>query len=604
MTADDPATVTSKLPTTPRANNLASIEEENDLPASKETSNRTKADEVVPETSKGRIAFAAGTFVSQHELLPTSAAGEQQQGGMSNPQDAELTNGVHLGEATPSVNGAGSSRHTSRKNRRKRTQTRKAAQRSTDVQTNVWKQRKRGRVVRVVSIDNVPSDAHSLPLPGNQYTTTLRRRAIRKFEDMPEASPVSSADSGVYGDISLGMKLIVAGGRVIVQHLNALSDGRASPAQLVGVIQRGDVLLAIGNLPLVNLPVDQLMSGLKPLSSPETIDGRYRRILRLRFEAGVGMELLENHERGLKMAANIAASRSPGAQEAMNDMFTLFPMVDQLSGTPLFEPIAPPIFDVPFEPPDEPLAHGIPETEKDIMVSPVGSADDSTEVQVSPNEMIASVLAKEQALERKRFNSEYFDWNGGFSQLLKKVMKPIEDGTLGSSLTKADRIELGFRVMRLTKTLTYSMEDIDKGRDLRSFKTWSTNFSLRSGASARRRYVFDAASLRSSRDHEVDTSMDESVGSVGSGSFGSVDGDILLLGLAAHDDIWRKQVIDALKESIDKMESGVEDEEEAEGDEEDRQGEKDINVALSNELGVFLFGANMNKINKFQVLYL
>lgn len=76
---------------------------------------------------------------------------------------------------------------------------------------------------------------------------------------------------------------------------------------------------------------------------------------------------------------------------------------------------------------------------------------------------------------------------------------------------------------------------------------------------------------------------------------GSIDGDALLLGLAAHDEIWRKQIIDALKESIEKMNNGEDDE--SENDQKNDYSD-DINAALSNELGAFLFGDNMNSIIK------
>jgi hypothetical protein len=76
------------------------------------------------------------------------------------------------------------------------------------------------------------------------------------------------------------------------------------------------------------------------------------------------------------------------------------------------------------------------------------------------------------------------------------------------------------KVTKLAKALAFGMEDIDKGKDMRSFKTRSTNFSLRSGSSARRRHImYSTASLRSHRHHEVETDMDASVGSDDSGSW-------------------------------------------------------------------------------------
>jgi hypothetical protein len=470
------------------------------------------------------------------------------------------------------------------------------------------------------------SSMHFPPLPGNQYTTTLRRRAIRKLEDKPEegeegtSTTVSSKNKNEeYGDISLGMKLIVAGGRVIVQTLNALSDGRASPAQLTGVIQRGDVLLAVGEISLANqLPIDQLMRGLEPLSAPEKIitnnngssssGNFYKRTLRLRFEAGVGHELLKSHEQqGLSLPSRL------GGGVGVNDpMFALFPMVDQLSGAPLFpEPSTYSQNDkandddnvAPYSSPNKDPKT----TEEESLVNLSTNSQDGTikEELLTPDELISALLAKERTLDRERFSSEYFNWSERFSDLLRATLEQAEEHTsssLGVGLTKSERIMLGQNVMKLAKSLTYSMEDLDKGKDLRSFKTWSTNFSLRSGASARRRHIMDAASLRSHRhNNDVNDSLDmddDSVGSPGSGSFGSVDGDALLLGLAARDDIWRKQVIDALKKCIENMETGEPSDEEEDEEKEAMDEPNDINAAISNELGAFLFGENMNSIIK------
>jgi hypothetical protein len=163
------------------------------------------------------------------------------------------------------------------------------------------KKRKRGRYVRVAAVQDasshaVPSEAASFsktssnapilmfpPLPRNQYTATLRRRAIRKLDEGGGSSAPSSVITiksvgssvgataaaspvliGVvpeeeddpnyeeYGDISLGMKLIVAGGRVIVQKLIPLSDGRASPAQLVAMFSCQLIIYPWSIFPLIN----------------------------------------------------------------------------------------------------------------------------------------------------------------------------------------------------------------------------------------------------------------------------------------------------------------------------------------------------------------
>ena len=479
----------------------------------------------------------------------------------SNPQDAGLngTNTAPFSPPTAVPHSTGRRRHG----------------------TQSWKLRKRGRVVRVATIDS--SNPSNFPaLPTNQYNAVLTRRAICKLEDLPEGQPPTDD----HGDISLGMKLIIAGGRVIVQSLNALKDGRASPAQLTGVIQRGDVLLAVGEVSLANMPIDQLMNGLKPLSSPVE-GGKYQRQVRVRLEAGAGMDLLENHERGL------STSLLPeGQATAVNDMFALFPMVDQLSGAPLI--FQQPRDDTATTPTSSTAIEAKPNKES---LQPQQIEDqDMAFANGSPDELIATLVARQRTLDRELFTSEYFNWSERFSKLLRAMQESNEQSVKGAAWTKSERIELGIQVMNLARTLTYTMEDLGKGKDLRSFKMWSTNFSLRSGASARRRHVMDTASLRSHRRPDLDDSISERDASEASGSMGSIDGDALLLGLAAHDEIWRKQILEALKEAIEKMNNG-EDDESANDQKEDDYSD-DINAALSNELGAFLFGENMNSIIK------
>ena len=145
--------------------------------------------------------------------------------------------------------------------------------------------------------------------------------------------------------------------------------------------------------------------------------------------------------------------------------------------------------------------------------------------------------------------------------------------------------------MKLTKALVLAMEDLDKGKDLRSFKRWSSNFSLRSGASTRRRYAMDSISLQSSRHMETPPSPEGSVVSE-SASLDEVDGDALLLRLAAHDVVWRKQVVEALRMGIEKMENGEVDDVAHDSEKQNTS----IDSALNNALGNFLFGEKMNKL--------
>ncbi|KAG7346813.1 hypothetical protein IV203_005882 [Nitzschia inconspicua] len=443
--------------------------------------------------------------------------------------------------------------------------------------------RKRGRPARMVPIERIANstvEAHPL-LPGNQYTTTLHRRAVRKLPEGERQQHSTDHDLDECGDVSLGMKLIVVGGRVIVQNLNDLADGLASPAQLAGKIQRGDVLLAIGSVSLVNLPVDQLMDGLRPLSTPGP-GGYYERNLVLRFESGSGLELLKIHEEGQIAKLN--------RQEPADAMFSLFPMVDQLSGAPLFENHVD-MMDMMEEKGEH----------KDEETKQSHSEDECEAIVKDLDALIASTLARERTIDQERYQSEYFGWREDLSVLLRKTVSLIKEGdSEGGRLTQTERVALGKRILQITRVLATNMEEIDKGRDLRSFKTWSTNFSLRSGVSARRRHFMDSTSFRSSRGSDDDSleENDSNASEHSDGSLEGVDADTLLLGLAARDEIWRKQVLDALEKAVWEADNGDEDGREDENSTIENQT-TNINEALSQQLGNFLFG-DMTKIVKHE----
>jgi hypothetical protein len=526
-----------------------------------------------------------------------SESDEKENSQILNPQDAtipKLANGGHSGEDDKTNTDKSSSRNQGSNN--------SDPHRAKKGKKPTAKKRKRGRHIRVAVVDDKNElNGNSFPLlPRNQYRATLKRRAIRKREDGGEVAPNDSTndehEEEEYGDISLGMKLIVVAGRVIVQTLNALADGRASPAQLAGIVQRGDVLLSINNISLVDLPIDQLMNGLKPLSTPGP-DGSYQRILNLRLEAAVGFDLLKSHEEAQAWKTdptNIYARQE--SLDAANEMFSLFPMVDQLSGAPLFgddnrikaEKKKP-----------EPLAEGTDqEATKDDSAGSDQSDEEEKKEEEEPDSLISAALARQRMQDRERFASEFFLWNDDISEWLRTTARIVyTTNDHGVGLTQTERIEKGRKIMAAVRVLSYNMEDIDKGKDMRSFKRWNSTLSLRSRASTRRRYILDSASLPAHRHQHSDDqniSMDEmSVGSMDSGSLDGVDGDELLLGLAAHDGIWRKQVVDALNEAIEEMEN-VSNAEEKE--EETVEMAQDIDSALTKELGTFLFGENINRI--------
>lgn len=470
--------------------------------------------------------------------------------------------------------------------------------------TRTSKRKRNGRLVRLVSIDTKKSDRRSElstissitkttsvpPLPRNQYATTLRRRAVRKQEDNAQH------DSDEHGDISLGMKLIVAGGRVIIQTLNSLSDGLASPAQLAGVVQRGDVLLAIGNLSLANLPIDQLMEGLRPLSTPDS-GGLYERFLDLRLEAGAGLDLLSIHEQEhARLQDNMTADA----------MLSMFPMVDQLSGTPLFGPE----YDIDTYQnekflnqgnSDKDTANAVEEAKgEDIVLSDKRTLDDVLDrFSLDFDSLISAALAKERMSDRDRYESTFFDWRDDISDLLRtnESMEASQENNRARRLSKIERLEVGRKIMKITKALELNLEEMDKGQDVRSQKHRNSGFSIRSGSSSvvKRQYNMDGTitSFPSSYNSPLNLTIDDD--SIGSdGSVDDVDSDKLLLGLAARDTMWRKLVITVLKKAADDIKNHGE---EKPNDSSSPNGAID----LKNQLGSFLFRENTSRVLKRKV---
>jgi hypothetical protein len=463
-----------------------------------------------------------------------------------------------------------------------------------------WKRRKQGRQVRLAAVEDAEEkkEAVELELPSEQYEAIMRRRAVRKRgEVLPkkEASTVSRRSlfefgtpvSGSsrkqeieveeadvvydedFGDVSLGMKLNIIGGKVIVQAVKPLDDGRASPAQLTGVIQRGDVLLSIDERSLVQMPLDVLVDGLKPLSSPQS-NGAYKRVLNLRFAIGEGLLLLEKNEK--------LAAKNTGVEmfSLANFMPPSLPMVDQLSGQPLFAE------DV-NEAPKSPKSQAPVEMPQSIFENPVQA---KAVEPLSIDALISLGLAARRNEELQKYLSEFFAWNDNNSNLLKSALTTIfvSEELTESYKTKSEILKNGLQVMKGAVALSYSMEDIDKGKDLRSFKAWSSTLSIRSRASTRRRFVFDASSMAGATIDEVDSDMASMGSSAADEELDGLNPDVLLVQLAAHDEIWRKQVVEAIQQSTKDME---EEKEEAFPDD----------LAIPDlDLGSLFFGEKVNQL--------
>jgi hypothetical protein len=253
-------------------------------------------------------------------------------------------------------------------------------------------------------------------------------------------------------------------------------------------------------------------------------------------------------------------------------------MVDQLSGMPLFheefrsdkendKPIIP-------QPPEAPLEIVVPE-----------APHMKRKVDVPLDDQISNSLSNFRNIDKM----QYFK-----KEALEDDSQRSRDAN-NLSLTLSQRQNLGRQGIVGAKNLLKRVEGIDAGKDLRSFQSWNTSISLYSRASTRRRRVFDAASLPLKNYGHVDEVKEES--SDGGGSVKSsttseqLDGDELLLRLAAHDEIWRKQVIEFLETVAHES-----DEPGSLEDEKKLEQPVEINAAMSSELGNFLFGESMTKI--------
>jgi hypothetical protein len=366
-----------------------------------------------------------------------------------------------------------------------------------------------------------------------------------------------------------------------VQTVNPLADGRASPAQLTGLVRRGDVLIAIDSRSIANLPLDQLVVGLQPLSTPQE-DGSYKRVLKLRFLAGEGLEALEKNDENLSKTAG-----ETGVFSLTQFLPQDFSMVDQLSGQP--------IFDDATTSPQKWLKPVVATKLKQSMDGNHEKSfkDRSGRKSLSLNELISLSIADLLQNERSYYISEFFSWNDDYSELLRPsivaTIRASEEIT-AFLMKKKQLMERGEEAMKGAKALSLSIEDIDKGKDLRSFQAWSSNASLRSRASTRRRYVMEAASvIASTIVEEVESDVAASVGSGELDDQDGFDGDELLLQLAAHDEIWRRQVLETIEKSTTEMEEA-----DKSGDEESKATTQEMDIA--EKLGSLFLGEQVNRL--------
>ena len=427
---------------------------------------------------------------------------------------------------------------------------------------------------RVATISTKNEIDRSLPTPSNHYECWLVRRAILPLSAGKAVAPEQMEDQfgySIYGDTALGMKLSIADtGQVIVQRVTPLLDGRASPAQLTGCIQRGDVLIAIDG---VCLTENNTLAGLKPLQAPDDPNVPCQRRYKLRLASGAGLEVLICIE---EQQSKVDADSLMGPP---SNILGLFPMVDQLSGIPLFE------------------AQSGKENEVAVTVTVTDPLPINSDLPMEPpsrkmkNSIELDSHISEQLASQRYVDKHQLLGSDGQTTLDKQVNQKF------TQLSLPERQNQGRKAIIGAMNLLKQVENIDAGKDVRSFQSWNTTLSLYSRASVRRRRVFDAASLPSKNfgrvvEHIEEKEEDDSIESGRSNADSNdIDGDELLLRLAAHDEIWRTQVIEFLEDVALNLDTPHNSNEETE-----KATPQDINAAMSKELGDFLFGENMAKI--------
>jgi len=419
-----------------------------------------------------------------------------------------------------------------------------------------------------------PSSKKLLLLPIDQYECTLQRRAIRKREtsqhftsipqpksmlnkeNVPRLSLLPSSDGDetkslekygikvtasnsfvekseeehleIEGDTSLGMKLTILSGKVIVQKLMPLRDGRASPAQLTGMVSRGDVLLSIDDRPLVGLGnLDILIQRLKPLSTPDD-NGEYKRNVRVRFAVGEGLTLLHKDDGNEK--------KKKKQETKKRFQVAQYTMVDQFSGAPLFHHH------------DSTLSADDEESEiADQQAIVVGSQMTQRKAKSMPlQEAISIQVAMHQQARRSMTTSAYFAMNDKISPLLRMQEENISNDESQEDVTKKQEELLEKGKQALVNARRFYNE-IEVGPLRRLMNPLNVVRSECRSFSSRSRFSQKYARPSDSDD---DSSSDEESGidSMMSGEVGDGEiGDEMLLRLAVWNRTWKRRMVETLE---------------------------------------------------------
>ena len=476
------------------------------------------------------------------------------------------------------------------------------------------------------------------PSPQQQQSNTITN-------DNNHAMAIDMPKEEIVGDTSLGLKLTILQGKVIIQNITPLSDGRASPAQLCGLLSIGDIIIGVNGKSLINgsinnpVSMDRIISVLKPLSQPivnETTK-EYTREVRLRFVLGKGKSLLDEQDAKEKRKLEELAHRKKYEknQSSMTidpaaDLFGIasFMAVDQHSGMPLFGNLE----HHTTEHQDE------DEKESDVVVATkVQIVDIKTPTQkqkslrkqqqqslqpLSLQAQIAHEIQLDRQWTRHRNTSEFFSLNSNASLLLRPPSPPpVKDTPTENPIDARKRkLEQGAETMELATSLVSVVERedncIETFEDEDPMEVASRvcgTASVRTGSS-RRRWHRGADSVIAEEDEtpSVSSSTDNPNFDGSSTTLRSMESGIedydhkLLIELAANNESWKMNVLKRLELSVDETEK-----ENIEFHRSNSNGSNTDKSATNQQpslpsFDTFLFGGDVTKIlgNKKQSLAL
>jgi len=408
------------------------------------------------------------------------------------------------------------------------------------------------------------NSAQHLQLPVDQYEVTLIRRALYKPFSNSQKQIIHPSD---IGDTSLGMKLTILSGKVIVQSVVPLKDGRASPAQLTGMIHEGDVLLSIDGRWLVGLGMhlDLLIERLKPLS--ESVNGLFSKEIRIRFAVGHGLKLLHDAQKGSTSLDSISRRKQNTMESMSSFTFSNYALVDNLSGRQLFDDVEPRL-DITMDN----ISSDSKENEKTI-VSTLVRTDSNDLISSHLNgitskptillpDFIATQICLAHQIETSQQKNGFFSLNETFSSLLRPPSVTIENANQGESKQekqkKLDVDQNGLLILSDAKALFHKAElgpEQQKYIDpLEMVRSECRSFSSRSRFSARytKHLLQEDESMESSSDsNSIDASsaygIDQENGIHDDAIDAHMNGDDMLLRLAVWNQKWKKSMVETLE---------------------------------------------------------